>query len=72
MIITRTDNREALANANKALTSAKKKSRKVIHLTRDNFVECIEINKEVIPRNEWAKHLNKDVFCLRTFKRKES
>jgi len=71
MIITRTDTREALANANKALIAAKSRSRKVIHLTRDNFVECIKIDEEVIPRQEWAKHLNKDIFDLRTFKRKD-
>jgi len=71
MIITRTDTREALANANKALIAAKSRSRKVIHLTRDNFVECIEIEEKAISRREWAKHLNETAFCLRTFKIKE-
>jgi len=71
MIITRTDNRKALNDARQALKVAKKKSKKEIYLTKDNFVKCIKIDGVAIPRKEWAKLLNKEVFCLRTFKRKE-
>lgn len=70
MIITRTDNREALANANKALKKAKESSSKEIFLSKDNYVLCIKIEGEAIPKRKWKQHLNSHIFDMKEYKRK--